>query len=356
MLADFWWNCPDLANWRPRGLGVGPCNGLELFPLLGAGNTDMFVVGGESLIDLVSQPLGADGVIRMEAHAGGSPYNCAIALARLGNETGFLCPISKDGFGDHLLGPLDKAGVRPLLPERVTAPTTLAVVTLNARQQAQYEFYRSADRAFTEAGLIAALPAEPALFQFGGFCTIEPEDAKAWLAVADAAAARGAMITLDPNIRPSLVADFDSYKQRLSGFFDRAHLIKLSDEDLAALDASKTIEQHVTELLRRPHCELVVVTLGEGGSRAFTRKGEGQADIYTPPVFGDTVGAGDSLMAGILTLLAEEGHLATGMLSALDGEALSGVLRFGAVVAGLNCAEKGCHPPTRAEVDAVLSR
>ena len=59
----------------------------------------MFVVSGESLIDLVSEPRGADGSIVMQAHQGGSPYNCAIALSKLGNDTGFLCPISKDGFG-----------------------------------------------------------------------------------------------------------------------------------------------------------------------------------------------------------------------------------------------------------------
>jgi fructokinase len=67
------------------------------------------------------------------------------------------------------------------------------------------------------------------------------------------------------------------------------------------------------------------------------------------------VGAGDCLMAGILAILAEEGNLRPGRLKALDGEALNRVLRFGAVVAGLNCGHKGCHPPTRAEVDTVLA-
>ena len=33
----------------------------------------MFVVGGESLIDLVQEPLGPEGVIRLSAHQGGSP-------------------------------------------------------------------------------------------------------------------------------------------------------------------------------------------------------------------------------------------------------------------------------------------
>jgi len=316
----------------------------------------MFVVGGESLIDLVSQPVGADGRLMLEAHAGGSPYNCAMALSKLGNPTGFLCPMSRDGFGDVLLRPLQAAGVTPLLGERVKAPTTLAVVTLNERMQAQYEFYRSADRAFTRKGLIAALPDRPEVFQFGGFTSIVAEDAETWLEVADAAAAKGATITLDPNIRPSLIDDADAYRQRLKGFFARAHLIKLSDEDLNWLNPDKAIEAHVADFLAEPRCRLVVVTFGESGSRAFTGSAEGRADIYQPPVFGDTVGAGDSLMAGIISILAERGALKPDDMVRMTAEGLTQMLRFGAVVAGLNCAHKGCKPPTRAEVEAVLEQ
>lgn len=314
----------------------------------------MFVVGGESLIDLVQEKPGGDGVVRMTAHQGGSPYNCAIALSKLGNSTGFLCPISRDGFGTYLLGPLEQAGVRPLLSERVFAPTTLAVVTLNAKMEAQYEFYRGADRAFTLDGLKAALPPQVELFQIGGFCAIEPDDATVWLEVAREAAARGATLSIDPNVRPSLVSDFGAYRKRLDAFLDLVHLIKLSREDLEALDATKSIEQHAAELLARPNCELVVVTMGDEGSRAFTASGEAQAGIYSPPTFGDTVGAGDSLMAGILTFLEARGALKPGRLTSLDSRTLEEMLRFGAVVAGLNCAHMGCNPPTRAEVDAVL--
>jgi len=314
----------------------------------------MFVVGGESLIDLVSEPRGADGVIHMHAHQGGSPYNCARALSKLGNETGFLCPISKDGFGAYLLEPLTEDGVKPLLEARVTAPTTLAVVTLDHAGKAQYEFYRGADRAFTAEGMIASLPADLEVFQFGGFAPILPEDAEVWTEVVKAAITKGATISMDPNVRPSLIDDFEGYKSRLSVFLDLAHLVKVSEEDLAALDATMSIEAHAEALLERPNCELVVVTLGENGSRAFTRNGRATAGIYAPPVFGDTVGAGDSLMAGILTRLSEMGALKPGVLGQLDDEQLAEVLRFGAVVAGLNCAHKGCVPPRRAEVDAVL--
>lgn len=330
----------------------------------------MFVVGGESLIDLISEPVGADGTIRLVAHQGGSPYNCAIALSKLGNDTGFLCPISSDGLGTYLLGPLAEAGVKPLLTQRVAAYTTLAVVTFDAKKSAQYGFYRDADRAFTKAGLIAALPAMLEVFQVGGFCAIEPEDAEVWMEAAKEAARRGATLSMDPNVRPSLVADFAAYKQRLSGFLDIVNLVKVSIEDLASLEQNRAVraselgaadvealvQKYVADFLGRPSCELVIVTFGDEGSRAFTKAGSAKAAIYAPPVFGDTVGAGDTLMAAVLTLLAEQGNLKPGRLKVLDNAALAWMLRFGAVAAGLNCGFVGCHPPTRAEVDGVLAQ
>src|SRR5690606_26946239 len=135
----------------------------------------MFVVGGESLIDLVPLSSGADA--ERVALAGGSPFNCALAMAKLGNETGFLCPISNDQYGDLLLKPLNEAGVNVLLSERVAAPTTRAIVTFNEKMQASYVFERGADHAFTREGLLAALPARLDLYQIGGFCPILPEDA-----------------------------------------------------------------------------------------------------------------------------------------------------------------------------------
>lgn len=324
----------------------------------------MFVVGGESLIDLkaeVAMPsgelIGRDGEnqIVMTAHPGGTSYNCAIALAKLGIDTGFMCPISRDAFGDYLLGPLHEAGVTPLLAERVQEYTTLAVVNFDANHNARYGFYRQADGAIEANSAIAALPDSIELYQIGGFCPIEPDEAAIWLDIVKAAMARGATISIDPNVRPSVVGDFADYKARLATFVDLAHLIKVSDEDLRELDSTRSIEQHAADLLDRPNCELVVITLGEQGSRAFTAAGTARANIYAPPVFGDTVGAGDSLMAGILSWLHERDLLKPGPLKALDDTALAEMLRFGAVVAGINCGRKGCKPPTRAEVDSVLN-
>ena len=320
----------------------------------------MYVVGGESLIDLISEPVGTDGTIRLVAHQGGSPYNCAIALAKLGQDTGFLCPISADGLGTYLLQPLHEAGVRPLLPDRVGAYTSLAVVTFDDKKSASYGFYRQADRAFSRDTLLAALPERLELFQIGGFCPIEPEDAVAWLEVARVAADRGAVLSMDPNVRPSLVPDFAGYRQRLAAFLDLVHLVKVSIEDLEALwpdvgSRDELVANFVAEMFARPNCELVVVTFGEEGSRAHSRSAEARQPVFPAVPFGDTVGAGDTLMAAILTYLGERNAFSPDGLRALDAAELAGMLRFGAVAAGLNCRRLGCQPPTRAELDAALA-
>ncbi|RYD91943.1 MAG: hypothetical protein EOP61_26585 [Sphingomonadales bacterium] len=329
-----------------------------------ARETGMFVVGGESLVDML--PIA--GSTEREAKAGGSPYNCAIALSKLGNDTGFLCPISKDRYGDMLLEPLVNAKVKLLLPDRVDVPTTEAIITFDARNNARYRFERGADRAFTLPALLAALPERIELFEIGGFCPIEPKDAEIWLEVAREASHRGAVLTMDPNVRPQGL-DFAGYKPRLSAFLDIVGLVKVSIEDLTALDRSAEVKaadltadeteaivaKYVEDLLRRPHMGLVIVTFGEEGSRAFTRAGSAKAEIFPAVPFGDTVGAGDSLMAGVLTWLNERGALRPAMLGTLDSAALGEMLRFGAVVAGLNCQHVGCVPPTRPEVDGALA-
>jgi fructokinase len=314
----------------------------------------MFVVGGESLVDLVPAKPGP--AAERQPVAGGSPFNCAIALAKLGNSTGFLCPISTDEFGDMLLAPLASAGVDLLIKQRVDAPTTKAIVTFNEKMQASYVFERGAERAFTRDGLVAALPGGVNLLQLGGFVPIEPEDAAAWLAVAGKAIAGGATISMDINVRPLLVQDEQLYRSQLSQLLDLAHVIKLSDEDHEWLEPKLSLEEHAKALLARPNCELVVITLGEEGSMAFTKATTAKAPIYSPPVFVDTVGAGDSLMAGVLTALGEKQALTPARLGTLNEAALVSVLQFGAVVAGINCGRKGCQPPTRAEVDAVLGK
>ncbi len=165
---------------------------------------------------------------------------------------------------------------------------------------------------------------------------------------------RGATISTDPNLRPSLIADMDAYRQRIRRSLELVSIVKMSEEDLDYLDAGKSIEQHAAEMLALPNCKLFVVTLGAEGSLAFTAAGTVRSPIYPAMPGGDNVGAGDTLMAGILTWLKDHEALRPEALAKLDGKALGEMLWFGAVAAGINCSRVGANPPTRPEVDAVL--
>lgn len=315
----------------------------------------MFVVAGESLFDLISMPM-SNGEIQFRAKAGGSPYNCALALGRLGQDAGFLCPISTDAFGEILLQKLRASNVSSLVAERSKANTALAVVSEDHRGRPAYSFYRqgTAERDLSVDTLKASLPQKLDVFHIGGFAPVEPDDAEIWLELARHARERGAILSIDPNVRPDLVTDFAAYKTRIAAFFDLCHVVKVSDEDLLALNGERTIEEHVESLFRHENIELIIVTLGEEGSRAFTRSCKAAAPIFQPPVFGDTVGAGDSLMAGALACLSSIGALAPGRMAALHPDELATILHFGAVTAGLNCGHVGCNPPTLAEVQQHL--
>src|SRR5690606_34051740 len=147
-------------------------------------------------------------------------------------------------------------------------------VTFKEKMQASYVFERGADHAFTRGGLLAALPQAVELYQIGGFSPILKQDADIWIGVVRAAIGRGAVISFDINVREKLVEDEAGYRERLGYFLDLAHLIKLSEEDHEWLEPDLSVEEHAMRLLERPNCELVVVTLGEHGSRAFGRSGQ----------------------------------------------------------------------------------
>ena len=70
----------------------------------------MITVGGENLIDLVQITEGG-GVPEFRALPGGSQYNCASALGRLGTRPHYITPISTDSLGVLLADTLVESGV-----------------------------------------------------------------------------------------------------------------------------------------------------------------------------------------------------------------------------------------------------
>ena len=91
----------------------------------------MIVSCGEALIDFV--PLtGVAGEAGYRPLPGGSPFNVAIAAARLGQPAGFLSRVSTDFFGDQLVATLQANAVDTGLVVRGEESSTLAFVALAA--------------------------------------------------------------------------------------------------------------------------------------------------------------------------------------------------------------------------------
>lgn len=302
------------------------------------------VVAGEALIDLIEQ---SDG--RLLPHLGGSPWNLARALGRLGCPVQYLNPLSTDEFGGQLAAALSESKVR-CVGERSAMPTSLAVVRIDARGQPAYIFYREgvADRDLAPEALLSQWPSEASLFHVGSLAVMPP-DGQAWLRTLAALVARGVSTSVDINMRPRVAcnaADLADYAALSRRILSQGRIIKVSDEDLRTLELPGDPLAQARGLLNEV-TQVVVLTLGAEGAWGLTREHEHFQPAAQVPVM-DTVGAGDCFYAGCLSHLLGQG--------ALDGrdapapDQLADALAFGNRVTAHNLQRAGCQPPWRHEL------
>ena len=94
----------------------------------------------------------------------------------------------------------------------------------------------------------------------------------------------------------------------------------------------------------------MAVTRGRHGASAWTRNAQAHAPSPATKVI-DTVGAGDTFQAALLTWLDEHDVLAPDALSALDDASLDALLRFAARAAAITCSRRGADMPRRNELN-----
>ncbi len=310
------------------------------------------VVAGEALVDLVPE---RDG--RLRPLPGGSPFNVAVGLGRLGVPTGLLGPLSSDGLGDVLAERLDAADVRPLPRARVDRPTTLALVHLDTQGHASYTFYLEGTSAtgMTDADVVAAGTDAPT---FGpsplhvslGAVTLTAPGTGALLARLLAAGTSRPLVSLDPNVRPAVIADLAAERAAIARAVAACDVVKVSDEDLAVLHPDRD-PLAVAGDWARSGPQLVVVTRGAEGATALRADGAALTVAGVPVDVVDTVGAGDAFTSGLLAALDAHDLLDRTALHAATPQLLRTVLAFAARVAAATCARPGADPPTRAELD-----
>lgn len=300
-------------------------------------STTDILIAGEALIDIVRRLDGTE----VES-PGGSPANVAITLGRLGRAPALVTHLGDDERGRAIDGWLAASDVVVVSTPR--GRTSTAKATLDATGAATYDFDITLD--------IDPADAPPArAVHTGSIATVLAPASERILALVDARRPE-ALITYDPNIRPSLVDDADRVRRTVLQFISRAHAVKASDEDVEFLRPGVPLVDVAREWIASG-AQLVVVT--RGGDGALVVRSGSSFEIETPRVVvADTVGAGDTFMGAMIDGLLSAGVSGADARRSLDeltDDRLRSLLERAARAASITVSRAGANPPTAAELD-----
>jgi fructokinase len=294
-------------------------------------------VCGEVVIDLIP-----DGTER-KAVVGGGPANTAKALSKLGITTQFIDGISTDKYGQMALNELQKDGVLLDFVKFSDKPTCLAIVSLNSKGGATYEFVidDTATFDFSHSWLPDAEDKKPLLLHIGTLVTaIEP--AASVLFEWAKNVSQFAPIVFDPNIRPAVMSDRQQYVKQVERWVSISNAVKVSDDDIYWLYPGQDLDK-VTKRWLEMGPELIVVTFGDKGLAGYRENSKVSVDAKKV-VVADTVGAGDTVGAILVEAIIEDG------LDKLTNERLSLMLDRAARAAAITVSRSGALPPGRDEI------
>jgi fructokinase len=308
-----------------------------------------FVVCGEALIDLAPASDAADTFSSTwHAQSAGGPMNTAVALGRLGADVHFLGRLSRDSFGAQLRGHIQKSNVALDLSIESSQSTSIAVVSLDSAGVASYTFHFAGTANFDwQPEDLPVLDADDWLHIASLACVVRPgsEVLLDWTQTCRAG------MSYDINVRPTVITDPKSYWEEVQPWLrvvgQHRGVVKASDADVAFLAKSDGDDAEPVDVLagwvEQYGLQIGVLTLGAGGALAVDPDGRRTAVPGFPAKVVDTVGAGDTFMAGFL-----DGYLGRGQ----DVEAS---LARGAAAASIVCSRHGADPPTVPEVESVLT-
>ena len=308
---------------------------------------------GELLIDFVPTVTGTgltDAPAFIKA-PGGAPGNVAVGLARLGVKSAFMGKVGDDAFGHFLADTLAQAGVEvsPLCFS-TEARTALAFVSLRADGEREFMFYRhpSADMLFTPREVDMDVIGQAKLLHFGSISLISEPSRSATLYAVDAARAAGGLVSYDPNLRLPLWPDAEAARQGMLLGLQKAHIVKLSDDESEFLTGLSDLKK-ACQALWHDDLKLMVVTRGRAGCTYFTPGFSGNVASFTVEAV-DATGAGDGFVAGLL-----QGVLADPTI-VRDEARLRELCRFANAVGALATTQRGAIPalPNREQVQEFL--
>lgn len=298
---------------------------------------------GEALIDMIPSRMGCPfaEVPAFSPRVGGAPANVAGAFVRLGGKGALLTQLGDDPFGHKIADELAACGLdisRVSFTDK--ANTALAFVSLEEDGNRTFSFYRkpSADLLYAPEQIDPAWFAEAFALHFCSVSLVESPMKQAHLAAIAAAEKAGAIISFDPNLRFPLWPSRDALRETVMQFMPKAHVLKISDEELEFLTGTADIEAALPGLFTGS-VQLIIYTCGSAGAYAYTRTNCGFAPCEKVKAI-DTTGAGDGFIGSLLWQLARDGVTA-GTLADISAEKLAAYLAFSNRFCGISVQKNG---------------
>ena len=308
----------------------------------------MILCCGEALIDFLPRK-GADGAFVYQPFNGGSIYNTAIALGRLDVPTGFFGGVSTDFFGDGLAEGLAESKVDLRYVRRKDLHTTLAFVKLTDGH-ARYSFVddASAARNLLKKDM-PKLPKAVTALHFGSISLI-PEPCGGTYESLAKREHKSRVICVDPNIRATLITKRmrKHHQVRLFNIMSIADIVKISDEDVFWMNKSKSLANFGKAWVKRG-VKVVAITKGGDGVEVYTKDFSFKLNVPRVDVV-DTVGAGDTFTAGLLTYLERSRKLTKKALAVIDEVTLKNAVEFAMRAAAVTVSRAGADPPWSKEM------
>ncbi|MXP22707.1 carbohydrate kinase [Gordonia sp. HNM0687] len=307
------------------------------------------VVCGEALVDVVQKSASpaASGVLApLQPALGGGPFNVAVTLGRLGSAVSLCSAVSTDTYGEAIVSALQSAGVGTTLLQRRSEPTSLALATIGPDGGAHYSFYveGTADRQVGDPGPFASTVAAVC---FGTLSMVLEPGASVYESLLRRSRDEGWLVVVDPNIRPVVIAEPDAYRRRFASWMSAVDIVKLSDEDSDWLSSGPDATTGDDWLAAG--VSAIITTAGADGITVRTRHGEVSAPA-PPTQVADTIGAGDSVVGGVLRYLDRIGALSPAAVSELDADQWRAVAEFAGQVAAVTVSRPGADPPWASEL------
>ena len=307
--------------------------------------SDTVVVIGEALMDCVVGPSGEP----LHEVPGGSPMNVAIGLGRLGHSAVLAARVGPDPRGQAITSHVKGSGVALIEDSSGLDYTSTATAHLAEDGSASYEFDLVWD---LEPSMV---PEAPYLHVHAGSiaCTLQP-GASAVLEIVKRSRAAGASISYDPNVRPHIMGSAKDVLPQIEALIALSHLVKASDEDAAWLYPGLSLDE-VARRWQELGATLVVITKGAEGATVWSAGRTLSFPTHATTVV-DTIGAGDTVMAGLIAALSTRSLLgASGAKrwESLSENDLAEVVTFALRAAAITVSRAGADLPTLADMKGV---